>query len=182
MILVGMGANLPTAHGDPLATLHAAVEAMPSFGVDVVRRSSFYRTPAMAAYAQPPYVNAVIVVESALPAEELLQTLHRIEAQFGRVRLVRWGERTLDLDLLDYNGVVIPSHHPKGLQAGTGPIPLCLPHPGICERGFVLVPLAEVAPEWRHPVNGEGAAALLRRLIAEQGEAAMAGIERLTSG
>lgn len=181
MILIGLGANLPTANGGPLATLESALDVMPAFGMTVLRRSSFYRTPALAPYAQPAYMNAVVIVATALPATALLEALHRIEALFGRVRRTRWGERTLDLDLLDYNGVVIPPCGPHGLAAAPGPLPLSLPHPGITERAFVLVPLLEIAPEWRHPANGEGAKALLRHLIAEQGPAAITGIERISS-
>jgi len=114
-----------------------------------------------------------------VPPAALLEALHRIEALFGRVRRVRWGERTLDLDLLDFNGLVVPAKGPRGPEAGLGTLPLALPHPGLAERGFVLVPLLEMAPEWRHPVSGEGAARLLERLQADQGPAALAGIERI---
>lgn len=178
MILVGLGANLPTVHGGPAVTLASALEMMPAFGITVSRRSSFYRTPAIAPYAQPSFANAVVAVETALPARALLDQLHRIEALFGRVRRTRWGERTLDLDLLDYEGETIPSQGRHGLAAGPGLLPMSLPHPGIADRAFVLVPLLEIAPEWRHPVGGDGAEALLHRLVAEQGPGVLAGIER----
>lgn len=178
MILVGMGANLPTVHGGLAKTLASALEMMPTFGITVSRRSSVYRTEAVAPYAQPPFANAVVAVETALPARALLEALHRLEAQLGRVRRIRWGERTLDLDLLDYEGEVIPLKGRHGLAAGPGPLPMCLPHPAIGERAFVLVPLLEIAPEWRHPVSGDGAEALLRRLVAEEGPGVLAGIER----
>lgn len=180
MILIAMGANLPSASGGPLATLKAALDVMPSFGITVSRRSSFYRTPAIAPYAQPPYVNAVARVETAHPASDLIQILHRIESLFGRARRVRWGERTLDLDLLDYDGLVLRPGGPTGLAAAPGPLPLTLPHPGILARGFVLLPLQEAAPGWRHPVTGEDVEAALRRLVADQGAAALAGIGRLS--
>lgn len=179
MILIALGANLPTVHGGPRAMLEAALQAMPAFGITVRQRSSFYRTPAIAHYVQPAYVNAVASVETALPATELLQALHRIEALFGRVRVARWAARTLDLDLLDYQGQVVTARGPRGPEAGPGQLPLALPHPGIAARGFVLVPLVELAPEWRHPVLGEGAARLLDRLKAAQGPAATAEIERI---
>lgn len=179
MILIGLGANLASVHGGPKAMLEAAFSAMPSFGVSVRRCSSFYRTPAMAYHVQPPYVNAVAVVETALPAADLLQALHRIEALFGRVRVVRWAARTLDLDLLDYQGRIVTPRGPRGVEAGPGRLPMALPHPGLAERGFVLVPLAEIAPEWRHPVLGEGAARLIQRLKAAQGAASIAEIKRI---
>ncbi|MCE9648900.1 MAG: 2-amino-4-hydroxy-6-hydroxymethyldihydropteridine diphosphokinase [Parvibaculum sp.] len=179
MILIGLGANLPTVHGAPRATLEAALSVMPSFGITVRRRSSFYRTPAVAQYVQPPYVNAVAIVDTALPARELLAALHRVEAMFGRVRQVRWAARTLDLDLLDYQGQIVTAAGPRGPEAGAGPLPLALPHPGLASRGFVLVPLVEIAPEWRHPVLGEGAARLIERVKAAEGVAAIAEIKRI---
>lgn len=179
MILVGLGANLTSVYGEPTTVLEGALAIMPAFGISVRRRSSWYRTPAISPYVQPPYVNGVVAVEAAVPPAALLDALHRIEALFGRVRRVRWGERTLDLDLLDFNGRVVPAKGPRGPEAGLGALPLALPHPGLAERGFVLVPLLEMVPEWRHPVSGEGAARLLERLQAGQGPAALAGIERI---
>ncbi len=180
MILLAFGANLTSVHGEPITVLEKALELMPSLGISVRRRSSWYQTPAITPYAQPPYVNGVAVVEAALPPVDLLQMLHRIEAMFGRVRRVRWGERIIDIDLLDYDGLVVPPVGRRGADAGLGQLPLALPHPGIPDRGFVLVPLAEVAPEWRHPVTGQGPEELLQRLQAAQGIGALAGIEKIT--
>ncbi|MDR3499959.1 MAG: 2-amino-4-hydroxy-6-hydroxymethyldihydropteridine diphosphokinase [Parvibaculum sp.] len=179
MILIGMGANLPTVHGGPMATLEAAMTLMPALGISIVRRSAFYLTPPLTPYAQPDFVNNVVMVETALPAASLLDALHRIEDRFGRHRTARWAARTLDLDLLDYQGQIVHASGPRGVEAGPGVLPLALPHPGIAGRAFVLVPLAEVAPEWRDPVSGETAGRLLQRLVAAQGPAAMAGIRRI---
>lgn len=179
MILIGLGANLPTVHGGPRATLEAALALMPAFGISVMRHSSYYRTPALTPYVQPYFVNSVAVVETALPAAALLEALHRIEGLFGRHRVARWAARTLDLDLLDYHGQIVHAAGPRGLEAGAGKLPLALPHPGIADRAFVLVPLAEVAPGWRHPVSGEGPRQLLQRLDAAQGGQARAGIRRI---
>ena len=178
MILIGLGANLPTTDGSPRQTLEAALRLFPAFGISVLRCSSFFSTPAIAHTVQPPYVNAVAVVASALPAPDLLAALHRIEALFGRVRHTRWAARTLDLDLLDYQGQIVTASGPRGADAGTEPLPLALPHPGIEVRGFVLVPLAEVAPDWVHPREGVTAKKLLARLIAAEGPAATAEIRR----
>ena len=179
MILIGLGANLPTAEGPPLVTLKRALALLPAFGVSVIRCSSFYRTPAIAHDVQPPYVNAVAVVAAALPAADLLAGLHRLETQFGRARHVRWAPRTLDLDLLDYEGQIVTSELGNDSAPTDLHFPLTLPHPRMDKRGFVLVPLAEVAPGWRHPVSGASAAALLDRLKAAEGVAALTGIERI---
>jgi 2-amino-4-hydroxy-6-hydroxymethyldihydropteridine diphosphokinase len=100
-------------------------------------------------------VNAVAEVESRLSPEALLKRLHIIERLAGRRRTLRWGPRTLDLDLIDYHGVIRRSAPPV------------LPHPGIAERIFVLAPIAEIAPHWRHPETRLTAAAMLKKLDHE---------------
>jgi 2-amino-4-hydroxy-6-hydroxymethyldihydropteridine diphosphokinase len=171
-IFVALGANLSTVHGEPADTLRSALQAMPSFGLRVVRCAPFYRTPALASYVQPDYVNSVAVIESAEPPGSLLNTLHRIEALFGRVRRERWAPRPLDLDLLDFRGVVLPGTEKASGQAGA---PIALPHPGISGRGFVLLPLRDVAPQWCHPVTGES----VERLIAALPPGECAAIRRI---
>lgn len=164
-ILVALGANLPGTEGGPADTLRAALRLMPGMGIKVVRCAPFYVTPALARYEQPDYVNSVAAVETALPPEGLLAMLHRIEGLFGRVRRGRWAPRVLDLDLIDYRGLVTPGQ--SGMSGVSG-MPLALPHPGVGERGFVLVPLRDVAPNWRHPVTGEGVDRLIARLPAAE--------------
>jgi 2-amino-4-hydroxy-6-hydroxymethyldihydropteridine diphosphokinase len=102
---------------------------------------------------QPSFVNAVAEITTRLPPRQLLSRLHHVERLAGRRRTLRWGPRTLDLDLIDYHGEVTPPPH--------RPV---LPHPGIAARIFVLAPLAEIAPRWRHPVTRLTAAIMLRRL------------------
>lgn len=171
-VFVALGANLPTVHGGPADTLRSALRVMPSFGLRIVRCAPFYATPALANYTQPDYVNSVAVIEAAMPPEALLDVLHRIEALFGRVRRERWAPRPLDLDLLDFRGVAIPGSGGVSGQAGS---PIALPHPGISGRGFVLLPLRDVAPGWRHPVTGES----VERLIAALPPGERAGIRRI---
>lgn len=165
-ILVALGANLPGTEGEPANTLRAALRAMPGMGIRVVRCAPFYSTPALASYEQPDYVNSVAVVEAAVPPEDLLAMLHRIEGQFGRVRRGRWAPRVLDLDLIDYQGLVTPGG--GGGRSGGAGMPLALPHPGVGVRGFVLVPLRDVVPDWRHPVTGESVDELIARLPAKE--------------
>lgn len=175
-ILVALGGNMQTLEGGPAETLKAALAAMPGFGIKVVRVAPFYRTVALSSYIQPDYVNSVAVIEAALPPRDLLEMLHRIEAMFGRVRRERWAPRTLDLDLLDYRGMVVPPKGNRGADAGAGPLPLVLPHPGIAARAFVLWPLRDVAPGWRHPVTGLSVEGLIGALGAE----AVQKIERIS--
>ncbi|PKQ03814.1 MAG: 2-amino-4-hydroxy-6-hydroxymethyldihydropteridine diphosphokinase [Alphaproteobacteria bacterium HGW-Alphaproteobacteria-11] len=173
-VLVALGGNLASAAGGPRQTLEAALTMMPALGLWVRKVAPFYRTPSLSTYIQDFYVNSVAEIETALPPKALLAALHRIEALFGRVRRDRWGPRVLDLDLLDCRGLIVPAVGRRGPDAGAGPLPLALPHPAIAERAFVLLPLRDVAPGWRHPVTGESVDALIRGLAAD----AMRGIER----
>jgi len=155
MILIGLGANLPSSAGDPPATLAAALAALTEAGIGVERRSPWYRTAPVPAGDQPWYINGVAVVGTDLGAVELLAVLHRIEARFGRIRRTPNEPRSLDLDLLDYDGLV----------RREAPV---LPHPRLHQRAFVLFPLRDVAPGWRHPVSGAGAAELIAALPPDQ--------------
>ena len=153
MILLGLGANLPsTTHGQPEATVVAALAALAAEGVAVERLSPWYRSAPVPAGDQPWYVNGVAAVTTRRAPGELLELLHRIERRFGRVRRHRNEPRVLDLDLLDYDGLV----HQDGAAV--------LPHPRLHERAFVLLPLRDVAPQWRHPTLGRSVAELVAAL------------------
>ena len=142
MILLGMGANLAhPEHGPPQRTLEAAMAALEAEGVTILARSRFYETAPVPASDQPWFVNAVVAVRTALDPAALLALLHRIEARFGRVRGERNAPRLLDLDVIDYGGRLSDAE----------PV---LPHPRMHERLFVLLPLQDVAPHWRHPRLG----------------------------
>jgi 2-amino-4-hydroxy-6-hydroxymethyldihydropteridine diphosphokinase len=146
---VGLGANL----GDPPQQLREALKLLDAADeVEVVRVSTFYRNPPLGPADQPWYVNAAARLRTRLAAEELLRLLQQVEAAMGRVRGPRWGPRTIDLDLLLYNGEVIFTPH------------LVVPHPEMHRRGFVLAPLAEIAPQAWHPVLQKSAGELLSDL------------------
>lgn len=158
MILVGLGANLPSPeHGEPAATIKAALAALDGEAVAVKRCSRLYRSAPVPRSDQPWFVNAVAEVTSDLPADRLLDRLHEIEAAFGRVRRERNAPRVIDLDLLAYHDLV----------SGPGEA-VVLPHPRLAERAFVLLPLAELAPDWRHPVSGLRVGELIAALPAGQ--------------
>jgi len=161
MILIGLGANLPSPrHGPPKATLEAALRALEEAGLRLLRRSRWYRSAPLPASEQPAYVNGVAVVETELAPAPLLALLHDVEGRLGRMRTERWGPRVIDLDLLAYHDVV--------LEPARGPEAPVLPHPRLHERAFVLLPLAEVAPDWRHPVLGRSVAKLIAALPGDQ--------------
>ncbi|MFM9864812.1 MAG: 2-amino-4-hydroxy-6-hydroxymethyldihydropteridine diphosphokinase [Micropepsaceae bacterium] len=160
MIYVALGANVRSSAGPPAVTLRQALAAMPRHGIEILAVSPFYRSEAWPNPADPPFVNAVAEVKTRLLPGQLLKALLAVEKAFGRVRKSRNEPRTLDLDLIDYGGLISDAEQ------------LMLPHPRLHERAFVLRPLADIAPAWRHPDTGEGVLALLRNV----GEA---GLERL---
>jgi len=153
VILLGLGANLDSPAGPPAITIVSSLGAMAAQRIRVLKVSPFYRTPAWPNPSDPPYVNAVVLVQTPLGPAGLLAALHAIEAAFGRERIRPNAPRTLDLDLIDYDGRV---------EAG----PPVLPHPRAESRVFVLKPLADVAPRWVHPVSHKSVAALLAGLPA----------------
>jgi 2-amino-4-hydroxy-6-hydroxymethyldihydropteridine diphosphokinase len=124
-----------------------ALHELDGGGTHLIAASSLVETAPFGRLNQPSFVNAVARIATAMPPEALMLHLHDIERRAGRRRRMRWGPRTLDLDLLDYHGLV---------RRGR----LHLPHPGIAERDFVLTPLIEVVPNWRHPVTRRTARAM----------------------
>lgn len=155
MILIALGANLPGRFGSPQAMLEAALQRLPGLGVFPLACSRWYETAPVPISDQPNYVNGVALVGSIHDAEGTLRVLHAVEDDFGRVRGERNAARVLDLDLIDFNGEVREA----------API---LPHPRMHERAFVLVPLHDVAPDWRHPLLGQDIATLIAALPAGQ--------------
>jgi 2-amino-4-hydroxy-6-hydroxymethyldihydropteridine diphosphokinase len=162
--LLAFGGNLPLGESGPETTILASIRALGDEGLPPVRVSRLYRTPCFPAGAGPDYVNAAAVVtwRNVIDPAALLAVIHRIEAAFGRERLQRWGMRTLDIDLIAVGDSVLPDPAtwqmwkdlPQMDQARRAPDRLILPHPRLQDRAFVLVPLTDVAPDWRHPVLG----------------------------
>lgn len=134
-------------------------------GTRVLARSHFYKT-APVGPPQPDYINACIVVETGLSPRALLKRLLSIENQFGRVRKLRWGARSLDLDLIFYSDRIVLAPQ------------LSVPHPRLHERAFVLIPLMDIAPQWQHPVLKKTVAQLTEQLSSQN---LLTGVERLVS-
>lgn len=155
---IGLGANL----GDRAATLTEAVDRLGELG-EVLAVSALYETAPVGFRDQPSFLNAVAALQTTLTPARVVQGLLAIEQAFGRKRTFRNAPRTLDLDLLLQGDAVLDT---EAVQA---------PHPRLAERAFVLVPLAELAPEMRHPVLGQTMTELLAALPDQSGVAQVAG-------
>jgi 2-amino-4-hydroxy-6-hydroxymethyldihydropteridine diphosphokinase len=196
-VIVALGSNQALGAAGPQELLEAALARFPALGLEVVKRSRWWRSKAWPDETQPEFLNGVAWVETALSPKAVMAALHGLEDEFGRVRGEANAPRTLDLDLIAYGRTVMrqgpyePSPPSRGRGQGEGgansqspgsqqaPPPLTppregegdsrnagdaaaliLPHPRAHERLFVMGPLAEIAPDWRHPVLGRSAKAL----------------------
>lgn len=159
MIFVGLGSNLPVS--DQLQGVHVLQQALREIenrGLRIVSVSKFYRSEPVPVSDQDWYVNAAAQIKTNLSPESVLEILHAIEADFGRVRTVRNAARTLDLDLLSFG---------TEIRDEQGPAPH-LPHPRMHLRAFVLLPIRDLAPQWCHPVTGASLSTLIDQLPTGQ--------------
>lgn len=175
--LISLGANVASPGRSLVETLESALELVADTGgIALGPRSRWFRTPAFPPGSGPDFVNAAAVLETALDPESVLAALHGAEAELGRVRPARWAPRVCDLDLIAMEDTVLPDRATLerwmaidlGKAQTVTPPRLILPHPRMHQRSFVLVPLADVAPDWRHPVTGQTVAEMLAALPAAE--------------
>ncbi|MZR15255.1 2-amino-4-hydroxy-6-hydroxymethyldihydropteridine diphosphokinase [Maritimibacter sp. DP07] len=160
--LIALGSNATSPAGGPAQTLRAAISSLERGPFEILARSRFYVSPFIPRGAEPDVVNAVVDVATDRDPDSILSCLHEIEASFDRKRRERWTSRTLDLDLLSVDQIILPDQTtlrgwvnlPPDQQKSAAPGELILPHPRLQDRAFVLVPAAEIAPDWRHPLLG----------------------------
>lgn len=182
--LIALGGNLAATLDGNRAVLDRALAALAGRLGAPLAVSGFWRTPAWPPESGPDFVNACAAFAPTLPPQAVLDILHGVEAALGRVRGQRWGARAIDLDLLAQGACVLPDAAtlaawmdlPPAEQGRAAPDRLILPHPRLHQRGFVLLPLAQIAPGWVHPRTGRTVAQMLADLPA----GALAGIVALT--
>lgn len=175
-ILIALGSNDNSIWGDPRGTVQKAMKKVADLFTVHLQHSRLYRTPAFPAGIGPDFTNAAMSFETAEKPRVVLEKLHQIEAEAGRLRQTRWGQRTLDIDLIGVGDLVLPDAGQHAYwrnlttqeQAKTTPTELILPHPRVQDRAFVLVPLGDIAPTWRHPVLGQTVVEMLAALPADQ--------------
>ena len=177
--LLAVGSNLPQPEGDASSNVRRALRELATAGVVIRAVSRFFETPCFPAGAGPDYVNAAVRIDTNLDPHALLDRLHAIEARLERKRDIRWGMRTLDLDLLAVGQRLMPDRSTFDVwsqmslddQREQTPDRLILPHPRLAERAFVLVPLADIARDWVHPATGLSVAQMLGELPATDRDA-----------
>lgn len=183
LALVAAGSNLASTHGESHDNILSAFHTICQKVGGIVSISRLFRTPAYPPGSGPDFVNAACAARTKLTPRAFLDVLHGIEAEAGRVRNIRWGARTLDLDLIALDGVILPdataqkewmalAPERQGLVA---PAELILPHPRMQDRAFVLIPLGDICPGWHHPVTGLS----VRDMLAALPEADKAAIRPL---
>ncbi len=178
--VVAMGSNEEYAFGGACEIVARAPAALEAAGLKLRAMSELLETPCFPPGHGPDFVNAAALFETDLAPERILEVLHRVEAEFRRERHRRWGPRTLDLDLIAVGGVILPGAAelrrwidlPPEAQLREAPEQLILPHPRLQDRAFVLIPMAQIVPEWRHPLTGK----TVRQMLADLPEAQKAAI------
>ena len=170
--LIALGSNISLGKALPLEIIERAIVELVKSDINLMSLSRFYETPAYPEGSGPNFINSVVKAEANYSSQEMLKKLNQIEEKFERQRVARWGVRTLDLDLLALKEQVLPSRKifqqwfdlPLTEQKKKIPSELVLPHPRIQDRAFVLSPLLDIEPNWKHPILNKTVAQLYEEL------------------
>ena len=159
MIFLGLGSNLPSKYGDRFTNINLAISYLEGYGIKVIKKSSFYETPSYPNKENPKFINAVILVETILPPIDLMSVLIFIEEKLERKRGKKNDPRTCDIDIIDYNSQILNLRYNN--------LDLTVPHKKLTSRNFILFPLQEISPTWKHPKTKEIISVLLQKLNDE---------------
>ena len=159
MIILGIGSNLPSKFGDRFDNINLAISFLKLKGIKITNQSSFYETPSYPDQSKPKYLNILIITNSSLNLSELASIIISTEKELGRKRDVKNDPRTCDIDIIDFNGQntnFIYKH-----------LHFTVPHEKLVSRNFVLIPLQEMLPQWKHPITNELVDILIKKLTLE---------------
>ena len=159
MVFLALGSNLSSEFGDRFTNINLAISFLEGYGIKLIKRSSFYETPSYPDKKNPKFINIVILVETTLPPIDLMSVLIFVEERLERKRVKKNDPRTCDIDIIDYDGQILNFRY-KDLE-------LTLPHQKLASRNFVLFPLQEILPTWKHPKTKEIIDVLLQKLSEE---------------
>ena len=159
MIFLALGSNLSSSFGDRFVNINLTITYLESYGIQIIRKSDFYETHSYPDKEDPKFINVVISVKTHLPPVDLMSVLLFIEKKLERKRNKKNEPRTCDIDIIDYNNQVLDFKY-KNLN-------LTVPHKKLIFRNFVLLPLQEIAPEWKHPITKKNITTLIDKLPEE---------------
>ena len=159
MILLGLGSNLSSSFGDRFQNIDLAVSALEGYGIQLKRKSSYYESLSYPNKKSPKFINIVIEIETYLPPEDLASVLIFIEESLERKRKKKNDPRTCDIDIIDYKGQIIDFKH-KDLD-------FTVPHTKLIYRNFILYPLQQILPDWKHPKTKELISVMIEKLPIE---------------
>ena len=159
MIFLGLGSNLTSKYGDRFTNINLAISFLEEYGIKVIKKSSFYETPSYPNKENPKFINAVILVETSLSPTDLMSVLLFIEEKLERKRTKKNDPRTCDIDIIDYNSQILNLKYNN--------LDITAPHKELTSRNFILFPLQEISPTWKHPKTKEIISVLLQKLSEE---------------
>ena len=159
MIFLGIGSNLSSSYGDRFYNINSAISYLNDYGIQIVKKSSFYETPSYPDKKKPKFINIVIKIKTLLGPVELLTLIISIEKKIERKRTLKNDPRTCDIDIIDFNGLVeIHSFNKEKFE---------IPHKELSKRNFVLFPLYEIEPKWKHPKTKVTVKELINKLSSD---------------
>ena len=159
MIFLGLGSNLPSKYGDRFANINMAISSLAAYGIKVIKKSSFYKTPSYPNRENPKFINVVVLVKTNLLPIDLMSVLIFIEEKLERKRVKKNDPRTCDIDIIDYNSQILNLKYNN--------LDFTVPHKELASRNFVLFPLQEISPMWKHPITKETITNLIQKLNEE---------------